>query len=42
MVLLTGLAGTVADALSMGASGYLAAKSEQEVYSHEIALKGMR
>lgn len=39
MVLLTGLAGTVADALSMGASGYLAAKSEQEVYTHEIAVE---
>src|SRR5947199_9134956 len=28
-----------ADALSMGASGYLAAKSEQEVYDHEIAME---
>ncbi len=35
-ILVTGLVGTVADALSMGASGYLAAKSEQEVYEHEI------
>ena len=31
-ILVTGIVGTVADALSMGASGYLAAKSEQEVY----------
>lgn len=38
-VLLAGLAGLVADALSMGSSGYLAAKSEQEVYQHEIALE---
>lgn len=36
-VLVAGVAGTVADALSMGASGYLAAKSEREVYEHEIA-----
>jgi len=39
IVLLSGLAGLVADALSMGSSGYLAAKSEQEVYAHEIALE---
>jgi VIT1/CCC1 family predicted Fe2+/Mn2+ transporter len=38
-VLVSGLAGMVADALSMGASGYLAAKSEQEVYDHEIAME---
>jgi len=37
VVLITGVAGTFADALSMGASGYLAAKSEREVYAHEIA-----
>src|SRR5207249_3356866 len=29
----------LADALSMGASGYLAAKSELEVYAHEIAME---
>jgi VIT1/CCC1 family predicted Fe2+/Mn2+ transporter len=29
----------VADALSMGASGYLAAKSEREVHEHEIAME---
>jgi predicted membrane protein (TIGR00267 family) len=29
----------IADALSMGSSGYLAAKSEQEVYAHEIAME---
>ena len=34
-----GLAGMVADALSMGASGYLAAKSEREVHEHEIAME---
>lgn len=39
IVLISGLAGAVADALSMGSSGYLAAKSEQEVYTHEIALE---
>ncbi len=39
MVLFSGVAGMVADALSMGSSGYLAAKSEQEVYQHEIAME---
>src|SRR6266513_5765245 len=39
IVLLSGLGGLIADALSMGASGYLAAKSEQEVYDHEIAME---
>jgi VIT1/CCC1 family predicted Fe2+/Mn2+ transporter len=34
-----GLAGAVADALSMGSSGYLAAKSEREVFEHEIAME---
>ena len=38
-LLVAGLAGTVADALSMGASGYLAAKSEREVFEHEIAME---
>ncbi len=39
IVMVTGLAGMIADALSMGASGYLAAKSEREVYAHEIAME---
>src|SRR3989449_550506 len=39
ILLVSGLAGMIADALSMGASGYLAAKSEQEVYAHEIAME---
>jgi len=39
IVLLSGVAGMVADALSMGSSGYLAAKSEQEVYAHEISME---
>ena len=39
VILVSGLAGMIADALSMGASGYLAAKSEQEVYAHEIAME---
>jgi VIT1/CCC1 family predicted Fe2+/Mn2+ transporter len=39
VVLMSGVAGMVADALSMGSSGYLAAKSEQEVYQHEIAME---
>jgi VIT1/CCC1 family predicted Fe2+/Mn2+ transporter len=39
IVLISGIAGMIADALSMGSSGYLAAKSEQEVYAHEIAME---
>jgi VIT1/CCC1 family predicted Fe2+/Mn2+ transporter len=39
MVLVSGIAGMIADALSMGSSGFLAAKSEQEVYAHEIAME---
>jgi VIT1/CCC1 family predicted Fe2+/Mn2+ transporter len=38
-ILVSGLAGMAADALSMGSSGFLAAKSEQEVYAHEIAME---
>ena len=38
-VIVAGIAGLIADALSMGSSGYLAAKSEQEVYAHEIAME---
>jgi VIT1/CCC1 family predicted Fe2+/Mn2+ transporter len=38
-VIVAGLAGAVADALSMGASGYLAAKSEAEVNEHEISME---
>jgi VIT1/CCC1 family predicted Fe2+/Mn2+ transporter len=38
-VVVAGLAGAVADALSMGASGFLAAKSEAEVHEHEIAME---
>ncbi len=38
-VVVAGVAGLIADALSMGASGYLAAKSEQEVHQHEIAME---
>jgi VIT1/CCC1 family predicted Fe2+/Mn2+ transporter len=39
VIMVSGIAGMIADALSMGSSGYLAAKSEQEVYSHEIAME---
>lgn len=39
IIIISGIAGLVADALSMGSSGYLAAKSEQEVYAHEIAVE---
>jgi vacuolar iron transporter family protein len=39
LVIVAGVAGVIADALSMGSSGYLAAKSEQEVYAHEIAME---
>src|SRR4051812_2336045 len=38
-VIVAGVAGVIADALSMGSSGYLAAKSEQEVYANEIAME---
>ncbi|HEY7681207.1 MAG TPA: VIT1/CCC1 transporter family protein [Gemmatimonadales bacterium] len=38
-VIVAGIAGMVADALSMGSSGYLAAKSEREVHEHEIAME---
>jgi VIT1/CCC1 family predicted Fe2+/Mn2+ transporter len=38
-VIVAGISGLIADALSMGSSGYLAAKSEQEVYEHEIAME---
>jgi VIT1/CCC1 family predicted Fe2+/Mn2+ transporter len=38
-VVVSGIAGLLADSLSMGASGYLAAKSQQEVYTHEIELE---
>jgi VIT1/CCC1 family predicted Fe2+/Mn2+ transporter/rubrerythrin len=36
-VLLAGLSGMIASALSMGSGAYLAAKSEQEIYHAEIA-----
>jgi predicted membrane protein (TIGR00267 family) len=39
IIIMTGVAGAIADALSMGSSGYLAAKSEQEVYANEIAME---
>ncbi len=38
-VMVAGVAGIIADALSMGSSGYLAAESEREVYAHEIAME---
>jgi VIT1/CCC1 family predicted Fe2+/Mn2+ transporter len=38
-VIVAGVAGLIADALSMGSSGYLASKSQQEVYAHEIAME---
>jgi vacuolar iron transporter family protein len=38
-IVVAGIAGLIADALSMGSSGYLAAKSEREVYEHEIAME---
>src|SRR5687768_1616761 len=38
-VIVAGVAGAIADALSMGSSGFLAAKSEQEVYAYEIAME---
>jgi len=39
IVIITGVAGAIADALSMGASGYLAAKSEAEVHAHQIEME---
>jgi VIT1/CCC1 family predicted Fe2+/Mn2+ transporter len=38
-IVVAGVSGLVAAALSMGSSGYLAAKSEQEVYAHEISME---
>jgi len=38
-VIVAGVAGLIADALSMGSSGYLAAQSEREVYEYEIAME---
>ncbi|HEY2065434.1 MAG TPA: VIT1/CCC1 transporter family protein [Gemmatimonadaceae bacterium] len=38
-VIVAGVAGLIADALSMGSSGYLASQSEREVYAHEIAME---
>ena len=39
VVIITGVAGAIADALSMGSSGYLAAKSEAEVHAHQIEME---
>ena len=39
IVIISGVAGAIADALSMGSSGYLAAKSEAEVQAHQIQLE---
>jgi VIT1/CCC1 family predicted Fe2+/Mn2+ transporter/rubrerythrin len=39
IVIISGLAGALADALSMGSSGYLAAKSEAEVQAHQIEME---
>jgi len=39
LILLTGFAGMVADALSMASSGFLAAKSEEEVRQHHLTLE---
>jgi predicted membrane protein (TIGR00267 family) len=41
ILLLAGWAGALADALSMASSGFLAAKSEQEVRQHHLALEKM-
>jgi len=35
VILISGISGMIADSLSMGSSGYLAAVSEKEVYDHE-------
>ncbi len=38
-VLLAGLAGLIADSLSMGASGFLAARSQEEVRQNQLAME---
>ncbi len=38
-IIVAGASGAIADALSMGSSGFLAAKSEREVYDYEIAME---
>ncbi|MEO8910695.1 MAG: VIT1/CCC1 transporter family protein [Gemmatimonadaceae bacterium] len=38
-IVVAGVAGLIADALSMGSSGYLASKSEREVYEYEISME---
>jgi len=39
LVIVSGTAGALADALSMGSSGYLAAKSEAEVSARQVAME---
>src|SRR5438093_457088 len=39
IVVVTGVAGAFADALSMGSSGYLAAKSEAEMSARQVAME---
>jgi VIT1/CCC1 family predicted Fe2+/Mn2+ transporter len=39
LLIVTGVAGALADALSMGASGYLAAKSEAEMAARQVAME---
>ena len=39
VILISGISGLVADSLSMGSSGYLAAASEKEVYDNEIKME---
>ena len=39
IVIISGIAGAIADALSMGSSGYLAAKSESEMHAHQIEIE---
>jgi vacuolar iron transporter family protein len=39
IILVSGIAGMIADSLSMGASGYLASVSEKEVYEHEKSME---
>jgi VIT1/CCC1 family predicted Fe2+/Mn2+ transporter len=39
ILIVTGVAGALADALSMGSSGYLAARSEAEVAARQVAME---
>src|SRR5207237_2696395 len=39
VIMISGVAGMLADAVALGSSGYLAAKSEQAVWEHDIGME---